>query len=300
MQSFTPEAVLTVSHAHLWVTAAAFARRHNLPLHLICHDEITRTVMHLPMLRNRVERTFGEVYRSAASRLCVSPYMREDYQRRFGAEAEVLYPARSADVPIFDAPPAHLMEQLRGLRVAFAGTINTGGHVDLLRKLAETLQPQGGKLLLYGPITPESAQTNGLCGPNVELRGMLPSAQLINTLREEADVLFVPMSFDEQDHHAMRTNFPSKLTDYSATGLPLLIQGPSDSSAVVWARENHPIAEVVTSADAAGLLPVLTRLHGDAGLRQKLGRAALSVGHTFFNAARAGQLFRRSLLDTEG
>ncbi|MDB6007193.1 MAG: hypothetical protein JWR15_4180, partial [Prosthecobacter sp.] len=186
LQSFTPEAVLTVSHGHVWVTAAAFAKHRHLPLHLVNHDEITQTVMHPPILRARVERTFGEVYRSAASRLCVSPYMRDDYRRRFGVEAAVLYPSRAADVPIFNAPPPQLAGRNCGLRVAFAGTINTGGHVDLLCSLAQALQSQDGKLLLYGPITPASAQSNGLCAPNVELRGMLPSGQLITTLRDEA------------------------------------------------------------------------------------------------------------------
>ena len=39
LDGFQPEAVLTVSHDFLWVTAAGYARRHGLPLHLICHDD---------------------------------------------------------------------------------------------------------------------------------------------------------------------------------------------------------------------------------------------------------------------
>lgn len=296
LDSFQPEAVLTVAHAHLWRTAASLAKQRQWPLHLICHDEITNTVMHLPTLRGRVEHTFGAVYRQAASRLCVSPYMRDDYRRRFGADAQVLYPSRAADVPLFDAPPDHLAALPQGLRVAFAGTINSSGHVELLRQLAAALETQGGKLLLYGPITPASAQSNGLCGPNVELRGMLPSHELIATLRREADVLFVPMSFEANDRHAMKTNFPSKLTDYTAVGLPILIQGPADSSAVMWASENPGVAVVVAERAAAAMSSALAELAGSAAIRIDLGQTAIAVGRRFFAHDQASQLFQGALL----
>ena len=36
---FAPQAVMTVVHGAQWQTAAAYARRRNLPLHLIAHDQ---------------------------------------------------------------------------------------------------------------------------------------------------------------------------------------------------------------------------------------------------------------------
>lgn len=290
---FQPQAILTVAHGPLWVTAAAYAKAHRLPLHLICHDEITKTVMHVPKLTKRVEGIFGEVYRGAASRLCVSPYMRDDYRARFGAGAEVLYPARAADVPEFTSPPEHLTALSHGLRVAFAGTINMGGHAVLLRNIAASLEAQGGKLLLYGPISNEAADQSGLLLPNVELRGLLPSHELIETLRRQADVLYVPMSFAEQDRQAMRTNFPSKLTDYSAVGLPILIQGPSDCSAVRWARDNEGVAVVVE--EPGELSPCLARLAGDAAWRQQLAGEALRVGALYFGASAAHEKLMQAL-----
>lgn len=297
LKSFQPEAVLTVAHAHLWLTAATVAKHRQLPLHLICHDEITNTVMHLPALRNRVNNTFGEAYRQASSRLCVSPYMRDDYRRRFGVDADVLYPSRAVTVPAFDEPPTRLASLPQGLRVAFAGTINSRGHMELLRQLAAVLETQGGKLLLYGPITAASAHSNGLCGTNVELRGMLPSHDLIKALRGEADVLYVPMSFAPEDRLAMKTNFPSKLTDYTAVGLPILIQGPADSSAVRWARENEAVAEVVD--ESTELVGSLQRLSQDSGWRLHLARQALLVGTRYFDAAVAKGAFYGALANSK-
>jgi len=290
VRRFKPDAVLTVAHAGLWLTAAAYARHHKLPLHLICHDEVTNTVMRVPALTTQhVERLFAGVYRSAASRLCVSPYMREDYRGRFGMDAEVLYPSRAATVPVFDEPPAHLASLPQGLRVAFAGTINSGSHAGLLQEMARCLEPLGGKLLLYGPIQPEAACSAGILRDNVELRGLLPSNELIKALRDEADVLYVPMSFAPEDRLAMKTNFPSKLTDYTAAGLPILIQGPSDSSAVRWARENEGVAVVVD--ESAKLSNCLQKLLQEPGWRLQLARQALQVGARYFGAAAAKSAF---------
>ncbi len=293
--SFQPEAVLTVAHACLWRTAAAFANRRQLPLHLICHDEITQMVPHLPALKGWVEQAFGDVYRASASRFCVSPYMRDDYRARFGVDAQVLYPSRAADVPKYQVPPDHLASLPHGLRVAFAGTINSPGHARLLQDLASCLQSLGGKLLLYGPITEEISRQVGLALPNVELRGLLPSNVLIQTLRTEANLLYVPMSFEPQDRLAMKTNFPSKLADYTAVGLPLLVQGPSDSSAAMWALENPGVAEVVTESSGEALAQSLTKFAGDSARRLALGAKSLEVGHRFFAHDRARQMFQGGL-----
>jgi glycosyltransferase involved in cell wall biosynthesis len=288
---FRPEAVLTVAHGPLWFTAAAYARHRGLPLHLICHDEIGGTVPLHPRFRPWLEAQFGAVYRQAASRLCVSPYMEKDYHHRFGAAGTILYPARSDRSLAFDHPPDRLGQPLSGLTVAFGGTINGSGHLAVLKNLALALQRVGGRLLIFGPWDDPHNHRAGLDLPNVELRGLMTSPKMISALREEADALVVPMSFAAGDSQAMRTNFPSKLADYTAAGLPLLIIGPPDSSAVVWAKENAPVAEVVTELGAEPLLPALRRFKEDDAHRVALAEAAIRVGETFFAPERAREIF---------
>jgi glycosyltransferase involved in cell wall biosynthesis len=283
---FEPEAVVTVTVGYLWRTAAEFARRRNLPLHLILHDDWG--VDH---------RLLRSVYRQARSRLCVSPYMAAEYERRFGAKAEVLYPSRAVDTETFDAPPAHLAETGRGLTFAYAGSINTPGYSRLLRILAEQLAPHGGRLLIFGPLQAERAAAAGLVGPNIQLAGMLKSTELVHRLRAEADVLFVPMSFADKDRDNMALSFPSKLTDCTAVGIPLLICGPEYCSAVRWARENPSVAEIVTRDDAAALSLAVERLVNDPARRVALGENALRLGKRYFSHAAAWEVFRTALAD---
>ena len=182
---FKPEAVLTVAHGYSWVTAAEFARRHRLPLHLIVHDD-------WPSM-TRKKTPFARVYREAASRLCVSPFMVDEYQRRYGVYGQVLYPSRAQDAPTFTTPPERLREVGRKTVFAFAGTINTPQISRLLRMLAECLDAQNGELLIFGPLTTSQAAVYGLDRPNIRLCGMLSSGELIQRLRSEVDALVVPM-----------------------------------------------------------------------------------------------------------
>ena len=291
--TFRPDAVLTVAHGHSWVTAAQLAKDASVPLHLILHDDWPRIVA--PWLRPSVERAFAAVYRQAATRLCTSPFMKEEYERRYGARGTVLLPYRGADAPVFHGIAERLSGSSRTPVVAFAGTINSAGYAQLLRDAATRIAAHQGELLIFGPLDGAQAAAWGLGLPNIRLGGLLKSEELLPRLRADADVLFVPMSFAAADRDNMRMGFPTKLTDYTAVGLPLLIAGPADCSAVRWANEHPGVAEVVTAADADALGPAIDRLCRDVNHRIALAQVAQRVGNHDFSAATASAIFQSAL-----
>jgi glycosyltransferase involved in cell wall biosynthesis len=215
------------------------------------------------------------------------------YEQRYGAQASVIYPSRSANGPDYDEPPGHLARNDKPFTIAFAGTINSNGYIDALIALQNALKPVNGRLLIFGPLTTDVAQEVGLNDPSTEIRGLLTASDLLNRLRSEADALFVPMSFAASDRANMEMAFPSKLADYTATGLPLLIYGPSYCSAVAWARENPDVAEVVeTESDLAAAIAKLAK---QPDHRVALGKRALDTGREYFTHARVQQIFYQSL-----
>jgi glycosyltransferase involved in cell wall biosynthesis len=292
LAGFLPDSVLTVAHGYSWLTAAQYAEDSRVPLHVIVHDDWPRLAAAQPL----VEREFARVYRQAASRLCVSPFMAEEYERRYGAAGTVLMPARAPDARTFTGLPERLQQDMGGPVIAFAGTINSPGYATLLSDLAAQLARHQGTLRIYGPLTQMQAAASGLTAANIRLEGLLPSSQLLVRLRAEADVLFVPMSFADADRSNMRMSFPSKLTDYTAAGLPLLICGPADSSAVRWALANPGVAEVVTSNDSAAIGRAVDRLCRDRDLRVRLGRTAQAVGNRDFSADTAEAILHAALV----
>jgi hypothetical protein len=277
------------------VPAAEFARLRNLPLHLIVHDDWPR-ICRLPWpFSNRIERQFADVYCAAASRLCVSPLMVEEYDRRYGVRGSVLLPSRGRNTQAFDTPPQRISEANGALTFAFAGTINSSDYCRLLGWLAECLEPNHGQLLIFGPLTTEQAAAVGLRRPNIRICGLVKPDELMQRLRAEVDVLFVPMSFSPSDRPNMEISFPSKLTDYTAVGLPLLICGPEYCSAIRWARENDGVAQVVSVNDKQCLAKAVDQLARDPQRRLSLATAALNIGNQYFSHSAARQLFEGCL-----
>jgi glycosyltransferase involved in cell wall biosynthesis len=162
-----------------------------------------------------------------------------------------------------------------------------------LSALQKALEPINGRLLIFGPLTAGAAQQDGLDHRNTEIHGLLNSTELLMRLREEADALFVPMSFACEDRANMEMAFPSKLADYTATGVPLLIYGPSYCSAVAWAREKAGVAEVVETEPE--LATAIAQLANNPDHRISLGKRALDIGREYFTHARVQQSFYQSL-----
>ncbi|HET6370269.1 MAG TPA: methyltransferase domain-containing protein, partial [Nitrospiria bacterium] len=90
----------------------------------------------------------------------------------------------------------------------------------------------------------------------------------------------------------MKLSFPSKLADYTATGLPILIWAPPYSSAVRWARENEGAAEVVDNQNPAALEKAVKRLTGNGDHQTRLGKTALDMGRAYFSHDAACAAFR--------
>ncbi len=292
--SFRPQAILTVTHGASWLAAADYAQCHAIPYHLICHDEWL-TVFPLPKhLCPAFDRLFKRYYRQAASRLCVSRYMVEDYEERYQAQGIALYPSRGKDQPIHLTPPERLKESYP-LTVAYVGSVYKD---DSLQVMARQLQKINGQLYLYGTYTEAHARNDGFYEPNMVFRGYIPSHQLIHVLRDEVDVLYVVMNFSLSLRTTVSTAFPSKLVDYTAIGLPLLIRGPDYCTAIRWAQEHPGVAETVTDPSPEALLDALRRLQSPHH-RIALAQKAIEVGQPLFSYENAWHTFTSALLSPE-
>jgi glycosyltransferase involved in cell wall biosynthesis len=284
VRNFRPEAVMTMVWNYAWGTAAAYAERAGLPLHLIVHDDWRTGGARFE--RRLVDRRLRHWYPKAASRLCVSPYMVEEYRRRYEASGDVLYPSRSADAAVFAEPPDRLGRACEPFTVAFAGRIPQE-YARALQRMATALRRNGGRLLVYGEAPPEI--TSAICQePNIEWRGRVDSSrELIRQCRAEAHTMYVPMSYREQDRPNAEVSFPSKLADCTAVGLPLIVDGPEYCSAVRWARENPGVAEVINDESVDALAAVVARLLEDSAHRLQLAKQAIRRGQQYFGFNRA-------------
>jgi glycosyltransferase involved in cell wall biosynthesis len=297
LRDFRPEAILTVAHRFSWIVADLIAQEFNLPLHLVIHDDPLRMAVLDEAQRDHFEKQFAPVYRRAASRLCVSPYMAELYERKFAAPGTVFYPARDADIPTFATPSPRNATQGQPLNFAFAGSLNYAGYPDMLARFSAALEATGHRLLLFGGHSLQTAQKFNLDRPHVTRFPMMPMDQLIHTLRDQADAMLVPMTFRDDLKFDMQISFPSKLTDYTAIGVPILIWGPAYCSGIRWAQDNPGAAEVVVVDEDAAVTTAIKKLAAEPELRERLATRAMNVGHAQFSRASITKQFFSVLTD---
>lgn len=292
VEDFRPEAVLSVVFGYSWVAAARYAERAGLPLHLIIHDEDAKLALRQSFEGRLIDRRLRQWYPKAVSRLCVSPYMADEYCRRYGEAGDVLYPSRSADALVYEAPPDRLSGPCDPFTLVFAGTIYHD-YARAIQRAARALQRVGGRILVYG-VKPNDGVDCILKELNIELKGRVSPEELIRSCHEEGHAIFVPMSYSEKDRQNMEVSFPSKLADCTATGLPILIDGPDYCSAVRWARDNRGAAEVVTQDSVDALVAAIDRLRNPA-IRLERAREAIRWGKLYFAHDVAVSLLYRKL-----
>jgi hypothetical protein len=289
VRAFQPEAVLTISHNYLWFVADAVATRLKIPLHLLLHDDwptmqtLTQPEWTQPSVRRGCEVLMGRVCRRAQTRLCISPGMAERYAALHRTNFRVLYPSRGSDSPV---PMARVRQGPWPRRpvVAFAGAIVQDWTAERLRALAAVLARMGGLLDLYVPHPEKMLAELGLSLPVVRSRGFFPAAEMAERVAASADVLFLPASFEPRERTNMSTLFPSKLADYTAIGLPVLVWGPAYSSAARWGADNPFAVALVTEPEPECVRRAIERLTADSGHAWAVAAAGVAAGRKDFDA----------------
>lgn len=292
-RAFCPQAVLTVTDGCEWITALRVAKNLSLPIHLISHDDWEATLPLPSFLRGWVRNKFRSAYRDAASRLCVSPYMAKHYEQQYGACGTVLLPSRAKDIVSLDGPPA--IRPSTVFTIGYAGSIHAEG-LPALHDIMDVLESIGGRLLIFSQITASNAKAFGLLAPHVTLEPTMASAKLIHRLRRDTDALFLGLTDIGLNS---RICFPSKLVDYSATGLPIIASAPYSSALASWVRENPFVAELVNPGDSENLRRIIVELANEPNRRCVLGSQAQKLGNAQFDYTKARDTFFAAVTASE-
>lgn len=290
---FRPDAILTISHVSGWLGAWQLALRRRIPFHLIAHDDLAYVSRFPAWSRPWIEARFGDAYRAARSRLCISETMAELYERRFGAPGQVIYPTHKGG-PMKDVSP-RVSRTAAGLTFAYGGSINTRSDMQHIIAFGGAAGARGHRLMAYTPQHAELAALAAAEGVMIDCRPPVHSDLLLSQLREEADCLFLPQSLTAQDHWLVATAFPTKWADYATVGLPVLVWAPAHSSSARFVATHPGCAELVTGTAAADVDAAIARLESSPAHRRQLAEALLRAGRESFSPEAAWLKFQRAL-----
>lgn len=275
VQAYQPNIILSLTMNYRWYVAYKVARKLQIPLALILHDQWEPSVG--PFMTQMMRPKFEEAYRFAKHRFCISPTMERLYFEQTGIRGDVLYPIGA------DAPPANRQrrEEKKELTVLFFGNL---WHVQpIIVDLAHQLAKKGIELIVYSNQDLTYFIENGLQTSNVQARSFIPNEELLAWSKEHADILYLPVYFEKEYEREVQYSFYSKLVDYLSLGLPILIQAPQISSLVEFVEQHDalPFAEIVTSNEPDALEPAITALL-DSDYRKTLGENSLRVWRQCF------------------
>ncbi len=276
--NFRPQVVVCVMQDSGYVTAAvAYARQERLPLILLVHDFLEDFEQVYDWARNTQRRSMVAMYRAASVRLCISPAMRDFLLECYGVDGSVLYPNRSEHIA---ARPLEETLQLKNegrMTIAYAGSL-VYGYNEGIASLLPAIESAGHQLRIYSAHRPPWSSSA------VEYCGYSPSVEETWVrVQREADAVLLPYSHGRQHERLYRTHFPSKLPEYLALGMPVLVSGPPYATGVAWARQHPGAAMVLDSNSSESAAADLKQLAANADLRRNLAEGAATASALEFD-----------------
>lgn len=243
--------------------------------------------------RSFVRRAERIAIKGAAAVIVPNEFLRDEYRRRYGVEATVIHN------PYEDVEIDNLDETLSSggdaeVRIVFTGAIyhaNYGAFRNLVAAIEQLGRP-GVRLHVYTSQPPDVLENENIRGPIVYHKHVPPLEA--HRIQRQADILFLPLSFNSGIPEVIRTSAPGKMGEYMATGRPILAHAPSDSF-VSWYFKEHECGAVVDQSDPTDLARAIQQLLDDADLRRRFGANARKRVKADFSIVVAQTIFLKLL-----
>ncbi len=295
---FSPQVVLTVMQHGTWYdSAAAYAKARRLPMVTIVHDDNESFDRVYSFARSAQRRRDSLFYRFARRRLCVSPEMEEQFRQRYGVPGEVLYPNRSEDLVPCDPVLNKSLRTPGRLTLGFVGNPNYG-YGEQLVKMLPAIREAGGRVIVWGHQPLGAASALSEARDVVDLRGFMPSARAWMEVKRDCDAVVFPYLAPPGSMEKLYAiHFPSKLPEYLALGMPIIMVGPEVATGVRWARK-HPGCVLLLDPDSPQTwFGSLREIADSAPLRISLASRALDAGLQEFDPVQIRSHFLQCLQD---
>lgn len=193
----------------------------------------------------------------------ISPAMQDFYRSRFGVESTVLFGSSDPDGQVARSA----VKQSSALKIGYFGAVSAW-QTDALQLFAEAVKDSGTQLHIYSGIheLPAALSLNG-----IYLMGRLDPDMVLPTMRNY-DAVILPISFLEKMRSMSEFNIATKMSEYLASGVPIIAVGPPYAAMIKYLRE-HDAAIIVEEDKQADINFALETLRNEARVAELLANA---------------------------
>lgn len=210
-----------------------------------------------------IEQVFAEHLQSARHIFVISPALQKFYKARFGVDSTILF--GSADL----LPESHeyIANIDKTIRIGYFGAVAAWQH-DALLAVKKALEHYDAELHVFSGVQdfPDDLKSD-----KVLFKGRLPAGDVQKAMLQY-DAVLLPISFTQQMRNMSQFNIATKMSEYLASGVPIMVVGPVYAAMVDYLAANHA-AIIVTSASSRDIVAGIKKLRDQHAMNEILTNA---------------------------
>ncbi len=301
---FNPDLLYTIlGTGGLMNLIEAVRTRFDLPLVVHVMDDWMNTpgkgLLGRPEMR-RMKRQAEQFFDVAALRLGISPAMCDAYENRYGVPFQAFQ--NTVDVSKWSSLARPENTVGNPADILYVGSIfptaQLSSLIDACHAVAQ-LNEEGNAATLT--IASPAAQA----GRYHNLLAVHPSVRIVDTITDDqtfferiaaADMLLLPVNFDDDTRTYIRYSMPTKIPAYLTSGTPILAYGPSGIAQIDYARDAD-WALIVDQPGIEGLKNGMRELLENTVMRQRLSMNATQCAAHNHDSSVVRRDFQAALCD---
>jgi len=308
VRGFDPEVIYSQATAYpmyTWWLPRWLSRDLNLPLvnHIMDDWPAAQEREWLPLYRQIMapvsRRHLRALFDAAACNLAICQQMADAFSARYGTPFVPFH--NTIDLENWAEPRTNYGRQNGEFRVVYLGALADDNQVHSLRDVAVAVSSMaqrgiGISLTVYTGEIYKGHYHQYLDGLSAVSHGGTVAREDLCICLAAADLLVVPVNFDEQSLMNIQYSMPTKVPEYMASGTPVLVYAPAHVPAAQYARKEG-WGYVVDQRDRSVLEQSLLELLRSEELRARLGTRGRELAVRNHDARVVRKQFRQLLRD---
>jgi glycosyltransferase involved in cell wall biosynthesis len=188
--------------------------------------------------------------------------MAQSWEEKYKAKGNYFYPIASHALQARPLSDSSILRSAPHLTIGYAGSL-AYGYREGIEEILPAFEYTNTSLNIYRDnevLLPKSE--------NLVFAGYSnTSEETWERIKAECDAVILPYSTNEKFSKLYSTHFPSKLPEYLALGMPVIIFGPEYANGVKWAKSKESF---LSAGDTQRLIEIITSLKIDSAGRIRI------------------------------